>query len=98
MIKTINRNEDIKCPRCARLSKLGEWDDLTYSRCKSREMRRSFVHLEQPKAFRHSSDTFYLCPKCGLWSRGSQLSIISDNRELSKLGGESIFLSEKIDS
>lgn len=87
----ISRNEDVRCPRCFKHSKLGEWNDLTYSKCSNREMKRAFTLLTEEKAFFRKSDTFYLCPKCGQWSRGSQLAIINtDNKRLLKLGRERV--------
>ena len=52
-------------------------------------MKRAFTKLTNEKAFLRKSDTFYICPKCAKWSRGSQLRIVdSDNPKLKKLGGE----------
>lgn len=86
----ISRNEKISCGWCGKVSTLGEWNDLTYSRCTNREMKRAFTQLTNEKAFLRKSDTFYECPECHKWSRGSQLSIVDTNDEkLLKLGGES---------
>lgn len=88
----ISRNEKIRCGWCSAVNSLGEWNDLTYSKCTSRQMKRAFTQLTEEKAFLRKSDTFYLCPSCGKWSRGSQLSIIdSDNPKLMRLGGEPVF-------
>lgn len=90
----INRTEDIKCPRCNKESKLGEWNDITYKRCTNREMRRAFTQLTEERAFLRKSDTFYLCPKCKVWSRGSQLKIVNTtNEKLLRLGGEPVIVS-----
>lgn len=86
----ISKQESIRCGWCGEKSKLGEWNDLTYSKCTNREMKRAFTNLTDSKAFLRKSDTFYICPKCSKWSRGSQLSIVdTDNPLLLKLGGES---------
>jgi hypothetical protein len=70
-------------------SSLGEWNDLTYSKCTNREMKRAFTQLTSEKAFLRKSDTFYLCPKCEKWSRGSQLSIVdTTDPKLLRLGRE----------
>jgi hypothetical protein len=85
----ISRHEKIMCGWCAGVSTLGEWNDLTFSKCTNREMKRAFTQLTESKAFLHKSDTFYICPKCNKWSRGSQLKIVdTDNKMLLKLGGE----------
>lgn len=88
----ISREEKIKCPWCGNIDKLGVWNDYTYSKCTSRDMRRSFTVLTNERAFLRKSDTFYVCKKCNRWSRGSQLSIVdSSNPKLERLGRESIF-------
>lgn len=85
----ISRDEKIRCNWCGKASKLGEWNDLTYSKCVNREMKRAFTQLTNEKAFNRSSDTFYICPCCKKWSRGSQLSIVNaSDKRLEKLGGE----------
>jgi hypothetical protein len=87
----LSRNLDIKCGWCGKDSTLGDWNDATYARCVNREMKRMFTSLTEKRAFYKKSDTFYLCPKCGKWSRGSQLRIIhTDDPELLRLGGESV--------
>lgn len=85
----ISVEEDIKCPWCGAVEKLGVWNDLTYSRCTNREMKRAFTKLTEEKAFLRKSDTYYICPVCSKWSRGSQLSIVNTNNpKLLRLGGE----------
>lgn len=87
----INRSEHVRCGWCMRTSALGEWNDLTYSKCTNREMKRAFTQLTQEKAFMRKSDTFYICPKCNKWSRGSQLAIVdTTNEKLLRLGREPI--------
>lgn len=85
----IDRNEKVRCGWCFKDSQLGEWNDLTYNSCTNREMRRDFTPLTDSKAFMHKSDTYYKCPKCLTWSRGSQLKIVdTHNESLKRLGGE----------
>lgn len=91
----IGNNEIVRCPRCGGESTLGEWDENSYKYCTSREMKRSYTHLNNSKAFEHKTEVFYNCPSCGHWSRGSQLRIISDDKKLARLGGESIILNKK---
>lgn len=87
----INKCVDVLCPRCGKVTKLEIWNNLTYSMCSTREMRRAYTQLYEEKAFRHESNTFYVCPQCHQWSRGSQLRITNtDNTELKKLGGRSV--------
>lgn len=87
----ISRNEKVMCSWCGKTSRLGEWNDLTYSKCTNREMKRAFTQLTSEKAFLRKSDTFYMCPSCNKWSRGSQLSIVdTDDKKLLKLGREPV--------
>jgi hypothetical protein len=88
----IGRHEKVKCDWCRKTSELGEWNDLTWSRCTNREMKRAFTPLTDEKTFLRKSDTFYECPKCHKWSRGCQLRIVdTDNPRLLRLGGQAVF-------
>ena len=88
----LERNLQIRCAWCGKTNTLGEWNDKTYEKCTSRAMKRAFTSLTQKKAFMKNADTYYLCPDCGKWCKGSQLKIVNtDNKELLKLGGESVF-------
>ena len=83
----LDRKLDVKCPWCGKTSHLGDWNDSTYNRCTSREMKRAFTNLTDKRAFMKNSDTFYICPKCEQWSRGCQLSIVNtENKSLLSLG------------
>lgn len=87
----LNNDLDIRCPRCGKLAKLKTWNELTYSMCSTREMKRAYTQLYEKKAFKQESNAFYICPNCNQWSRGSQLKIVNtDDKELLKLGGRSI--------
>ena len=89
---------NVKCGWCDKKSKLREWNDLTWSKCINREMKRAFTPLSDKKAFLRKSDTFYLCPLCGMWCRGSQLSIVdTDDKALLSLGGESVIKIRSMD-
>ena len=71
----ISRTEKVRCGWCFKDSLLGEWNDLTFSKCTNREMKRDFTQLSD-------SNT---------WSRGSQLRIVdTDNESLKRLGGEPV--------
>ncbi len=76
-----SRNLNVKCPWCGKLSKLGEWNDITYAQCFSREMKRAFTQLTEKKAFLKGSDTFYMCPLCKKWSRGNLLRRFDENAD-----------------
>lgn len=90
----LSRNEKVRCGWCFDTSNLGEWSDLTYSECRNREMKRLFVPLTERGAFKRNSKSFYKCPKCGKWLRGSQLKIIrSNDKSLESLGGEAVQIS-----
>ena len=81
----------IRCGWCGDVSDLKEWNDLTYSKCVNREMKRAFTPLMTERAFNSKSDTFYLCPQCEKWSRGCQLSIVdTDDTKLLRLGGKPV--------
>lgn len=86
---SISRKEQILCSWCYKTSELGEWNDLTYSMCVNREMKRAFTQLSEERAFLRKSDTFYMCPVCKKWSRGCKLKIVNTtDKRLLRLGGE----------
>lgn len=79
----------IRCGWCGSKDTAVNWDKLTYSECKSREMRRLYTPIFKEKTFNRNADTFYKCPNCGTWSRGSQLAIVdTKDKRLLKLGRE----------
>lgn len=83
----VSMEEYALCKWCFNESTLSEWNDLTYSKCTNREMKRKFTSLSDEKAFMKKSDTFYICPKCYKWSRGSEIRVINTkNQKLIKLG------------
>lgn len=85
----IDVNEKVQCGWCGDKATLKEWDELTYSKCVNREMKRAYTPLTNEKAFSHKSKSFYECPNCHKWSRGNKLSIVdTDDTKLLKLGGE----------
>lgn len=86
-------SEDIMilCQWCGNKSTAKEWNDNTYAECKSREMRRKYTPIYKERTFKRGANTFYKCPSCGTWSRGSQLKIADmNNKDLLGLGGEPI--------
>lgn len=92
----INKSEHVRCPWCIKVSTLEAWENLTYSKCTNREMKRDYTHLYDSKAFSRNIEAYYMCPKCGKWSKGSQLKIVDTEYEaLAKLGGESLFKTNK---
>ena len=92
----LSRNLDVKCSWCGKVSALGVWNDNTYARCTNREMKRAFIPLTEKRAFLRKSDSFYVCPCCDKWSRGSQLRVVhTDDPALLKLGGESVMTAVK---
>lgn len=87
----ISRDEQVMCGWCYTKSSLGEWNDLTYSKCTNREMKRAFETLTNSNVFKRNSVHFYECPSCHKWNRGSQLRIVdTDNPMLKNLGGEPV--------
>ena len=71
----ISETDKIICAYCYCKSDAIEWDKLTFSKCSNREMKRSFTHLNDTKALLDKSNTYYMCPKCSKWNKGSQLSV-----------------------
>lgn len=87
----LDERQNIKCPWCDGKSTAKEWDDNTYSECTSRAMRRAYTPIYKESTFRRGAGTFYKCPKCELWSRGSQLAIVdTDDKRLLRLGREPV--------
>lgn len=88
----INLTERVRCPWCYKVHTVEEWDNNTYAQCTNRQMKRAYTHLTNEKAFKRVSDTqdsFFLCPSCNKWSRGSQLAIVDTKDEnLLKLGND----------
>lgn len=85
----INKQEKIQCGWCGEKATLEEWDNLTYSQCTNREMRRAYTSLTNEKAFLTKTDTYYECPNCHKWSRGNQLSFVdTEDPKLLRLGGK----------
>lgn len=77
----VSRNDKIRCGWCYKESTVGEWNDLTYSQCTNREMKRLFQPLMDKRAFNRNSVSFYQCPLCGKWLRGNQLTLIKDSED-----------------
>lgn len=87
----IGKEINIKCGWCSGKHKAEEWNELTYSECKSREMRRAYTEIYKESTFSKGADTYYKCPSCGTWSKGCQLSIVdTEDRRLLRLGGEPV--------
>ena len=87
----LERGLKVRCPWCGKAVTLGEWNDLTYSKCVNREMKRLFEQLTDSKAFGKNTKSFYICPSCNTWSRGNQLRIVdTEDPKLKKLGGANI--------
>lgn len=81
----------IKCPWCLSERSLKDWNDTTFSECRSREMKRAFRSLKNKAVWGKESKHFYKCPNCANWVRGNKLKIVSDNVELGELGNEPLF-------
>lgn len=65
----------IVCSWCSTPHTANEWNDLTYSQCKSRDMRRAYTPITDSKAFSGNKKSYYKCPECGQWRAGSSLKI-----------------------
>ena len=87
----IPNDTNILCPWCECKCTLKDWNENTYKECKSREMRRKYTQLNNEKAFKRKTDTYYKCPVCGKWLRGSQLVIVdTEDARLLRLGREPV--------
>ena len=85
----IGESNIIQCSWCSAKNTAKSWNDITFSECNSREKRRAYTPIYKESTFSRKADTFYKCPSCGTWSRGSQLSIVdTENIKLLKLGRE----------
>lgn len=71
----IGVNDVIKCIHCNKISKVSDWDLKTFNECTSREMRREYISLTDNKAFKKTSDTWYMCPCCKEYNEGYKLKI-----------------------
>ena len=84
----LSRDSIVRCPWCDKTSTLGEWNDNTYAQCTNREMKRDFMPLMDERAFKKNSVSFYMCPLCKKWSRGSKLVLKTNrNNKIDELGG-----------
>lgn len=79
------------CPWCNSDTTVKEWDDNSFAECISRETKRAYKHLTDKKVWGKESKNFYKCPSCGQWVRGNKLKLDTPDKELSKLGGQSLF-------
>ncbi len=83
----ISKTSLVRCPWCEKENTVEKWNDGTFAQCTNREMKRDFMPMTNEKAFKKNSVSFYVCPNCGKWTRGSQLLLIrgqnNSNNELS---------------
>ena len=75
----INADTNIICSYCYSESTAKEWNDLSYSKCTNREMKRAFTQLNDTKALMPKADAYYICPKCNKWNKSDTLKI-SENQ------------------
>ena len=90
MGKVLDENLEVKCGWCMGIHSIKEWNDLTYSYCTRREMRRLYTPLTNIKAFSKNNEVYYCCPTCSKWSRGNQLRVMGD--EYKGIGGEPVMM------
>lgn len=91
----ITEDTKITCGWCNEVFTAEQWNDNSKKECYTREMRRAYKDIYNPKVFKQNTKpAWYKCPKCELWSKGSQLQIVdTKDEELLKLGGEPIIKS-----
>ena len=84
----IKGTDKVRCQWCNTDTAAKEWNDITYSECITREMKRAFKPIFDIKVWGKGSDHFYKCPKCGMWSKGNQLLLIRPDGSVQRgLGG-----------
>ena len=88
MLKEIPIDCSVICPWCLTSNTIECWNNTSYSSCVTREQRRSFKNLTNPKVWGNESKHFFKCPNCNRWIRGNKLRIDTNDAELSKLGGK----------
>lgn len=85
----LDKNTLVVCPWCGHSNTIEKWNSGTYLQCTNREMKRDFIQMTNEKAFKRNSKSFYMCPSCSKWTRGNQLSIVTNNnKNVERLGGE----------
>lgn len=87
----IGNEENIKCGWCNEDSTAEEWQKATFDACYTREQRRAFKRLDSEKYFKRDSKMYYICPKCGLWQRGCNLTLTRETESgTKKFGGKPV--------
>ena len=89
----LDTNLIIRCPWCGSTRTLKDWDDTTFSKCSTREMKRSFRSLTKEGTWLKNSNKYFVCRECQKWVKASQLIIESNDAKLKKLGRESVIMS-----
>ena len=91
MIESIGKDEKVKCQWCEGEFSAESWNDSTYSECKSREMKRAFRPIFNRQVWGKTSQHFYKCPRCGMWSKGNQLVLLDKNGKVVRgIGGQPV--------
>lgn len=91
MERKVTEQDRVKCPWCLSDFEAISWNDNTFKECRSREMRRVFRDIYNPQVWGRSSDHYYKCPSCGMWSKGNQLILLDESGEPVKgMGGQPI--------
>ena len=81
----------VRCPWCDIDTEAKKWNDLTFSYCTSREMKREFRDIYDKQVWGKGSDHFYICPACKNWSRGNQLRLVNKLGDIIEgLGGNPV--------
>lgn len=94
----VSEHNIIQCGWCKAKNTAEKWNDITLKECNSREKRRAYTPVYKESTFTRGANTFYKCPSCGSWSRGSQLAIVdTDDKKLLRLGREPL-VKEVIDT
>lgn len=90
--KLISKDADIECGWCNKSNKAEVWNSISKAECTSREMKRAYKDIFNEDVFnKNKKVAWYKCPKCGLWSKGTQLKIVNTNNSRYRaLGGEPV--------
>lgn len=87
----IKKEDKVKCQWCEGVYEAETWNDATLKECKSREMKRAFRPIYNKQVWSKTSQHFYKCPRCGMWSKGNQLILLdNEEKQVRGIGGQPI--------
>lgn len=83
----IPADAEIECPWCNKRAEATHWNNNTKASCLTREQRRAFKEIYDPKQWKSTTKSYYKCPNCGQWIKGNSLRLeIEISGEMRKIG------------